>query len=376
MEWIFAGIYAISVFSCISRVKIFKGISCILLLFFLWLMLAGSNTADLPNYRIMYEQSSMYSPIEIFTLWSGRDIGYAFFTSLFSYANIDFDEFRIIFSTAYLALLVCFVRKETKSLLCVLLLYVLWPFFMDTIQIRTLIVHLMIFIAFIIYSKYTMKTTVIAISIVLAACTIHILAAFYLPVFIFQRIYKNKYVTFVILLISLLMPLYIDFLGGSISSIINGFLVGSSIDDINVFSRYQLTVSNYAKYIYWFFGNGMFFLIAYIRNRYSKKIDIEESKKNYFETCYTVCLYLMIFMPLYGLSGGEIGRFFRCFTLLFIVAIVLYIQALKSNAPKLIITSLASMFLFLEGWVGLYYSAWDKVLQIFNENIILDIFFL
>lgn len=84
----------------------------------------------------------------------------------------------------------------------------------------------------------------------------------------------------------------------------------------------------------------------------------------------------MIFMPLYGLSGGEIGRFFRCFTLLFIVAIVLYIQALKSNAPKLIITSLASMFLFLEGWVGLYYSAWDKVLQIFNENIILDIFFL
>ena len=29
-------------------------------------------------------------------------------------------------------------------------------------------------------------------------------------------------------------------------------------------------------------------------------------------------------------------------------------------------TGLAAIFLFLEGWVGLYYSAWDKVLQLFN----------
>lgn len=376
MEWIFASIYFISICSCITKIKIFKLGSSILLLFFLWLMLAGSNTVDLHNYQIMYSQASAYTPIEILTSWSERDIGYAFLTSLFSYAYIDFDEFRIIVSIIYLLLLVYFIRKETTSLLFVLILYVLWPFFMDTIQIRTLIVHLMIFIAFIMYSRHTAKTTIMAIFIIIVACTIHMLAIFYLPVFVFQRVYKNKYITFFILFISLSMPLYVDFLGDSLSSIINSFLVGSSNNNINVFSRYQLTVSNYAKYIYWFFGNGMFFLIAYMRNKYNNESNIEERKKNYLETCYIVCLYLMIFMPLYGLSGGEVGRFFRCFTLLFIVAVAIYMQTLKSNVQKLFITSIATVFLFLEGWVGLYYSAWDKVLQIFNENIILDIFFL
>jgi hypothetical protein len=376
MEWIFVSIYAIGICACISKIKAFKFVVSAILLFFLWLILAGSNTVDLYNYQIMYNQAAAYTPIEVLTSWSGRDIGYAFFTSLFSYAYIDFDEFRIIFSTIYLFLLVFFIRKETNSLLLVLILYVLWSFFMDAIQIRTLIVHLMIFIAFLVYSRCTTKTTIIAISIVVVACTVHILAAFYLPVFLFHRFYKNKCILFFILLSSLSMPLYIDFLGGALSSIINNFLVSSSNNDISVFSRYQLNVSNYAKYIYWLFCNGMFFLITYIRNKYNNEDNIEENKRNYFEICYAVCLYLLIFMPLYGLSGGEVGRFFRCFTLLFIVAIVIYIQTVKSNLLKILITSLAAIFLFLEGWVGLYYSAWDKVLQLFNENIIWNTFFL
>ena len=233
MEWIFVSIYAIGICACISKIKAFKFVVSAILLFFLWLILAGSNTVDLYNYQIMYNQAAAYTPIEVLTSWSGRDIGYAFFTSLFSYAYIDFDEFRIIFSTIYLFLLVFFIRKETNSLLLVLILYVLWSFFMDAIQIRTLIVHLMIFIAFLVYSRCTTKTTIIAISIVVVACTVHILAAFYLPVFLFHRFYKNKCILFFILLSSLSMPLYIDFLGGALSSIINNFLVSSSNNDIS-----------------------------------------------------------------------------------------------------------------------------------------------
>lgn len=379
MEITFILIYLSSIAALLSRNKYLKLMAFLFLLLLLWIIIAGSNTVDLDNYYARYEQIAGQDPIDILFAANQRDRGYGFVTSFFAYLGLDFYAFRMILATVFLSLLVHFSRKVTSSTLLVFCLYIFWSFFMDVIQIRTLIVHLLVFISVYFFAKGDNISKIKSILIMCLACTFHLLALIYLPFFLFHRISKYKIVTVTIFIISFTMPLYIDIVGSALSSFLNLFIYTSDYTSLSTFSRYDFRVSKYAKYVYWAYINGMLILLYFIKDKYnsysqSNVLLNKHFNNSYLNTCYEFFLYLAAFMPLYGLQGAEVNRVSRCFTLSFITAIVLFINEYKDISVKCLVLFASIVCLTLAAWVILYYSASGDVILMLTDNMIFDVF--
>lgn len=66
MEYIFFVSYLIGLGTLISKDKILKLYSTILLILVIWTLLGFSETVDLFNYRIMYDEAGQIDPFSFF----------------------------------------------------------------------------------------------------------------------------------------------------------------------------------------------------------------------------------------------------------------------------------------------------------------------
>ncbi|WP_278520916.1 EpsG family protein [Mitsuokella jalaludinii] len=380
MGYVFFLSYFIGFLSLISKKKVFKNYATILLIVVIWVLLGFSETVDLFNYRFMYEEAGRIDIFSFFNDYNGRDKGYTFLMSFFSYLGVDFEEFHAIIATLNILLLIYFSRKITKSTLVVLLLYLTGPFFIDTIQIRTLFVHLMTFIAFFEYANGGKFAFEKSLCIILLASTFHILALFYIPFFLFIKVHNYKIVTFLILGIVLFYPIYVDALAGYLGSWVSMFVYTSGDSNLSVFSRYDLGVSVYKKYGYWLYLNGMlgvlFIIRKYIRESIRSRID--SYKENfcikYIDMCFVINKYLLLFLPVYAINGAELGRCPRCFFLTFINAVALFMDWNKNEYLKIGIFLASALIVFTEGFMNLFYSMSDAVIMILTNNILVNMF--
>lgn len=375
MEYVFFVSYLIGLGTLISKDKILKLYSTILLIIVVWTLLGFSETVDLFNYRIMYDEAGQIDPFSFFSDYTGRDKGYTFLMSCFNYLGAGFDVFHATIATILVLSLIYFSRKVTKSTLVVLLLYLIGPFFIDTIQIRTLFVHILTFIAFYEYIKGGQFALTKAICIILLASTFHILALFYLPFFIFVKFHKYKIVNLFIIGIVLFYPIYVDTFAGLIGKWITTFLYTSADSNLSVFARYDLGVSIYKKYGYWLYLNGMvsvlFFMKEYIHEKKDYcNMDLErvQFSMKYLDTCFAISKYLLLFLPVYAINGAELGRCPRCFFLIFIHAVALFFDSNKNDYVKIGVFLISAFLVFTEGFMNLFYSMSDAVILILTNN--------
>ena len=340
----------------------------------MWVLLGFSETPDLPNYRVIYNKAAMYNPFDVFIDYYGRYLGYTFVNSVFASLGFDFEAFHGVLAFFWLLAMIYFSKKVTSSTLIVLVLYFLWPFFIDAIQIRMMIVNLMVFIAIYEYSKGGRLALGKALLIIGVAGSIHVLAFVYLPFFLFKKIYRTKFIMGIVLALSLLMPLYINFVGNYLSSSINLFVYLQDNDTISAFAQYDLTVANFEKYARWLYVNGVLFLMYFMQKNIleiiSEKSDQENFLRNYFQNCYAMSMYTSCFMPLYAMTGAEFGRIERCFLIAFIVAIASYIEIVKNDWVKVGVFCSGAGILFLAGLVDLYKALGDNIIQILTDNVL------
>jgi hypothetical protein len=375
MEYIFFVSYLIGLGTLISKDKILKLYSTILLILVIWTLLGFSETVDLFNYRIMYDEAGQIDPFSFFSDYTGRDKGYTFFMSCFNYLGASFDFFHATIATILVLSLIYFSRKITKSTLMVLLLYLIGPFFIDTTQIRTLIVHILTFIAFYEYAKGGQIASMKAICIILLASTFHILALFYLPFFIFVKFHEFKIVNLFIVGIVFFYPIYVDAFAGLIGNWLTAFLYTSADSNLSVFARYDLGVSIYKKYGYWLYLNGMIAVLFFIKKYIHEKINycnIAPERVNfsikYLDTCFAISKYLLLFLPIYAINGAELGRCPRCFFLTFINAVTLFCDINKNAYTKIGIFLISAFLVFTEGFMNLFYSISEAVILILTDN--------
>lgn len=365
----------VSLFTLASKNRYLIFLCSCLLIFCMWILFGFSETPDLPNYRMIYNQSNLYSPLEVFTDYYGRDIGYIFINSIFSYLGFDFDFFHAILAGFWLWAMVYFSRKVTKSTLMILFLYFLWPFFIDVIQIRAMIVNLMVFIAIYAYSKDERLALGKAILTIILAGSIHSMAFIYLPFFILRKIFYTKIGITIALILSILMPIYIVFVGNYLASVINLFVYLQGNDTISSFSKYDLIITGFEKYARWLYVNGVLALMYFMKKQIDVILSTKSTKdifiRRYFTNCYTMSLYTSCFMPLYAMTGAEFGRIERCFLIAFIVALVSYINIIKNDFFKVGIFIAGAGVLFLAGLVDLYKALGENVIQILTDNALL-----
>lgn len=377
MTSILMSVVFISLISLFTRNRYLEFICTGILLFCLWVLFGFSESADLENYRTMFFQASSFNPIEIITSFTGRDKGYMFINSLSSWLGMNFNEFHVVFASGWLFFMIYVSKKITNSTLIVLLLYLLWPFFMDVIQLRTTLVDLLVFIAIYISSKQEKFSDIKACFIVVLACTIHILAIVYLPFFFFKKFHRTKFVMGIVLAISILLPLYDNLFIGILANKISSFVYLCDDATIASFSQYDLALSHFEKYGRWLYLNAALFIMYFIDKTWRKFIsqDIVVQNKSYkigyIDTCYAFCKYVCCFMPLYSITGAEFSRIARIFLLPFIMVIGEYIDIANNDYYRLFVLLGAVCILFTAGFVDLYYALGMSVMQILNLDGIL-----
>ena len=200
--------YIISIFFIlfnfiISWSKKNSKIIAFLFLVFMWLLFWGNyKNADYINYYNFFISYTFGGNIIL-----SSEIGYQLLNKVIAYFTNDFAVFRLIISLLGLGLISSTVEKYTKYTGIVYVLYFIYPFLLDIVQIRNFLA-MSIFIFSIRYLISEKKEDNFKyILCILIASSIHYAAILYLPL-IFISKFKAKgliYVSFALMVISVLL---------------------------------------------------------------------------------------------------------------------------------------------------------------------------
>lgn len=367
----------ISIGALISKIHILKAGCSFFLILFMWIIFGFSETPDLSNYRLIYSMASSYTPFEILTAHDIKDQGYIFLNSLFSAFGFSFEEFHSILALLWILFFVYFSRKLTHNTLIVVLFYLLWPFFIDVIQMRTMVVNLIIFISLYEYSKEENQSLIKAILLIVLASFFHRLALIFIPYFLFKKVSSYNIVKILVLIIAVLMPVYIGFVGSRLASQLNFYAYMQNDSTFSSLAQYDLVVAGFEKYARWLYVlgvMGIMKLLCTYMNKTSFSSSATALKRNFLINCFSMSMYTACFMPLYAITGAEFGRIERCFLISFIVAIAVFLENTKNNKICIFVYCSSASVLFLAGLTDLYKALGENVIQILTENSFINLF--
>lgn len=160
---------------------IVKLAAAIMLLSFCWIILSGNTfNPDTISYVRMYEGTS-----------GKHEIGFMFLCDLIYSLGRTYQEFRIIVYSIILFLLFIFAKRVKANCFWVFLLYLIYPLFLDGIQIRSALSYAIALVGVTLLYSNSKYNILKFILVIFLAGTIHYMALFYL-VFIFSKLGINK----------------------------------------------------------------------------------------------------------------------------------------------------------------------------------------
>lgn len=349
--------------------------------YFLLLIFAGFSYGlpDEGMYQAIFSNSNKLELKNVFSYMSAaqygysRDMGYTFINFIVNEAGMNYAEFKLIFYAVGYGIIFFVIYKKTKYIIPVLVLYMIYPFGMDIIQMRNFFLEALIFLAFYFYTSYSgYKRYISWIVTILIAATFHSAGLLMLPFVIFERILNNRlrYVAYLLLLVALLMPVYANYLQ-SISLAVQLFFgaTESSFRHYAIYLDRTVAVGTHIKaYIFMII---MFLYIYYIASRFSKIVHFNQNQQ-YILAVKNFVLYNFIFFPLYPLFSDMAGRFPRNCILLVLMSVALMME--KSNLVyKNLYFCISLLFVLMMGRLDLFSPALIFCVNlIFRNNIIFD----
>ena len=320
----------------------------------LWIIYAfNTDNADYAAYAKWYMLTGSGGRQDRF------EIGYTLFMVYANKLGLNFQQFLMIYSGIGIFLIAQSLYRYCNYPSFAMLLYFLYPFFFDIVQIRNFMAEAIIFFALRYLEKFNIKNLAIFLLLVLLACTFHktaIVSLMYL--FGYFKDYTltlriSLYVTLAGILIFLFIPL------GKITTLLMDFVAveyleeGSSIGKVMGYVMISIVIICAIYYFY------------YRKNRKSR---MEE--KNFLIFIVPV---LIFFCVLIGLSS-QAYRFFRNMMLIVYVAILnigveINGKIIKFNSYQLFLTVVAiGVAIFLFGrqlsWIApLYETVTEPIIK-------------
>lgn len=180
-----------------------KGITIVLLILILILFAGVTNGADYGNYKLNYENAREYSI-------NGFEPLYQFMVLGAKKINLTFHEFFSLYVIFGMLLLLSAYKKYVKNINFVLILYFLYPFAMDTVQIRSFMSVVIVFIGLRFLQSESDKWNVPKyIAVVLLASMFHISALVYV-IFILVKYLDNKFAVITTMSLSIIIYIFVN----------------------------------------------------------------------------------------------------------------------------------------------------------------------
>jgi hypothetical protein len=335
----------------------------------------GANTVnlDLAAYKNAYNLTPL-----------NRDFGYALVSMIFKFLGFNYEIFRLTWSVIGLVLINLTVKKLLTSSNKFYLVYFIFPFFVDVIQVRNfLAMAIMIFaIPYLLSEKR--YDTIKFIGLILVASSLHVIALTYIPLVLLLRLrVSNKVRNFYIFLIILFVLMF--FLRSYIYSLTEPIVVLLKSKSIRGISYLQGRTKIHA-YVPLFINFMELFIILWADKIYnnlqkSSNLNILEIqnfnyKLKFIKLVKYINYYTMLFIPLYlfSLSFYRISR--NILLLNFIACLIVIDDSSKEDNKE--IQFFGNIFIFsvlILAFLGLKAQYTHvNLFEMVTNNWILDIF--
>ncbi|TYC82198.1 EpsG family protein [Acetobacterium wieringae] len=298
-----------------------------LLIFFMWVLFwNGFGYADYLNYKNLYDYVSYTG-----TGYSTSQIGFVMMMKFMSSLGLEYYHFLMLLSFFGMFLIIQTVEKYTDKPQIVYLLYFVYPFLLDVVQVKHFFAMAIVIYCFR-YLEQDGKRNIIKYIIgILLAFSVHSIAIIFLPLVFIKKMQLNKLYVVVILALLIGVPLAYTEVFQNIATI---FVPFQRIED------YFINRAKFGFFIQ-FLIQGIIILMI----RYSRTI-LERRGEGYgfVELIYKINLYLIMLFPLY-IINGTFERGFRMIAILnYIVFSKLFSTSKKKEKVEILV--ILSIFAF------------------------------
>ena len=370
MLYIFSGfVVAINLFVAMIK-KNSKIISFCLIILMCVLMGANTNNPDYNTYETIFNLGAV-----------PPDPGFFLIIKLFRFLGLNYETFRLVLSIFGIVLIHQTLNKLTSNYSYFYVLYFIFPFFIDIVQIRNFLEMAIMIYAMPFLLQDTLKGYIKYTILIIFAASIQITAILYL-LFLLINIVKRftiiKYIFVIVIISAITISLNRSFFIGIVNQLSTNF--GYYDERINYYSE-VLTRNGY--FFYW--GVQLCFLyitkILFSGTNNLKNQNVIEGKRemqinkltqnenyvnSFCELVFWANIISLIFMPTYVLQALYF-RLFRNLVPLNYIAIISSLQYLPPKSLKKITITLALFGLS----IVLFYVDIGKP---FYETIIIKIF--
>lgn len=214
------------------------------------LMAFNTYNADYGNYESMY----VFVGLGEYSGWI-KDFGYIFLVEQANRLGLNYQEFLIVFFAICAIILLGIVKKYSMSPNSVLSFIMLYPLFINIIQLRTFLAILVIIYAIQYLNKYSFKNVVKYLLYLSIATSLHLSSAFFI-ILLLAYIRKRTYLLLIGIVAILVLASSIPF----VMQIINTFTEGK----LDSYSESNYVTLNKTMRVL-FFGISSTFLVLYMR---------------------------------------------------------------------------------------------------------------
>lgn len=279
-----------------------------------WLLFAGNNyNPDYFNYLDLYNQVKLNGLSGV----ANRDFGYKLIMYFFTLIGAEYEVFVGFISFLGLFLISHIVNKYSPSPNTVFILYSIYPFLLDIVQVRNFLMMAVVLWSVTVLIEKQNEITVKFILIMLLAFSIHYSAILYFPIIVLQSKYKGSISVFINIFVILfsMIVLVNDNQIPFIKIILDIFTDNQYIFDW--FNR----ATEWGFLFFWTMHISAFIFIKWTRKIIATRIQSLEQKDYIFvDTVYWVLLIGFIWFPFYMVSIEFIRILRNLFILIYIAA--------------------------------------------------------
>ena len=290
------------------------------------------NCSDDGMYQMMYN----YIKVNGFTFYSTTEIGFTFFVYLCTKVGLSYKLFRTLIAIIGLLLMQKTVLDFSKKYSLVFILYFIYPYMLDVIQIRNFLAASIVIFSIRFLIKNTRKGDLQYLVGILIAVSIHYMAVFFIPFIFFKRYSVNRLAKIALYIVPVLCVLTSTPIIPNIVSSIVGENLAASIEAY--FQR-----AHWGFLLLWA-RQGAITVLAYFCYQFLQDKDIEEEWKVLNNVIIKLNIYLIIIcFPLLMFNGN----FFRLLRPMLFLNYIVISQVLYLDAKRGSIYSILAIFFTL-----------------------------
>ena len=298
-----------------------------------------------------------------------QDRGYMLLNFLFSVTGLDFAIFRFILFSSLLVVVFVLARLLDAPICVLYIAYMIYPMFMDIIQIRNFIISIIFLFSIYCYAHDNFKWDVLGILLMLIAVTIQPLALVYLLFIVFYKMYNSErfrkvtYIPIGVGLLSLLIKLLIDAYWKEITELLYQLASavsrgGGYVNDL-LLTSIQLKIFLVVIILTW--------MLYKAKIRLAAMDCVTDLQKRFVDLSFTAYVYMICWTPFFALNHNLATRLPRNLFLLAFISLAIYMQKCTNGRKKWGMLIFVVFLAFFFGLVDLYMSH-----QRFNLDIIID----